>query len=176
MDIDNKFIKQYRNLIYNLIRKGGIRHRESIDEVFGNTIIRIINHNNYDESKGAISTWLTYVTRSVIYNYLDHHTRSEDALDQAKVPISSLSNKHSGQLSARQDLKSILKHSQLSDKQKEILYLKYVMGETYHNISIKLNLNFENVRKISFRSMKQLEKEYDQQEIDSGNRINPKGT
>ena len=160
MDIDNNFIEQYKNLIYDLIRKATIKDRETTDEIFSLVIIRLINHNNYDEEKAAISTWLTLVTRSVIGNYLKAKARSKDAMDQTKVPLVSLTGRRSSQPMDRMTIKDLVKYSKLSDKQKQILIMKYVHGDSFQTISKNLNLNFEQTRKIAHRAIKQLEKRY----------------
>jgi RNA polymerase sigma factor (sigma-70 family) len=160
MDINNKFIEEYKNLIYDLIRKAGIRDRETTDELFSLVIIRLIKHNNYDKEKAAVSTWLTLVTRSVIGNYLKSFTRSKDAMDQTKVPLSSLAGRRSSQPRDRMTIKDLVKYSKLTDLQKKILIMKYVHGDSFLEISKTLNLNFEQTRKIAQRSIKQLEKRY----------------
>lgn len=160
MDIDNKFIEEYKNLIYDLIRKATIKDKETTDEIFSLVIIRLIKHNNYDEEKAAISTWLTLVTRSVIGNYLKSKARSKDAMDQTKVPLVSLTGRRSSQLTDRLAIKDILKYSKLTDQQQQILIMKYIYGDSYLEISKTLNLNFEQTRKIAHRAIKQLEKRY----------------
>lgn len=162
MDIDNKFIKQYQDLIYNLIHKAGVKDKETVDKIFSNIIIRMIEHNNYDETKASPSTWSTLVSRSVINNYLKQQSNSTDAMDQVTLPIHIANNKPAsseGDELTLRELKTRIKHSTLKPQWKHILISKHYLGKTNREIAEDMELSYHNVRKIAVRALKLLEGE-----------------
>lgn len=162
MDINNKFIKQYKDLIYSLIHKAGVKDTESINKLFSNIIIRMIEHNNYDEDLSSPSTWITLVSRSEISNYIRARGNSKDALDQTILPIHVANNKSTGsegdELTIR-ELINRIKHSRIKPQWKHILIEKHYVGKTNREISEEMGLSYHNVRKIAVRALKQLEGE-----------------
>ena len=67
--IDDTFVRQYQGLIARQIAKTGVTDWGELNDIMSDVFIRITENNNYDESKGAVTTWLTYVTRSVLGNH-----------------------------------------------------------------------------------------------------------
>jgi len=82
VQIDNQFVADYNKWIIEGIRRMGIRDHDAIDEYRWLVYERLLSHNNYDETKGKVTTWLNSVVRSVVSNQAKKLSRSEDVLDQ----------------------------------------------------------------------------------------------
>ena len=81
MQIDDQFIKEYDNLIWSTIREK-VRGMDTQSDVHSDIIIRLIESSEgYDEEKGAVSTWVVWICRSVISNYFLTKARKHDMLD-----------------------------------------------------------------------------------------------
>ena len=171
IEIDNNFVEKYSNLIYSEIRNLGIHNQDTIDDIFGNTIIRIMETSkNYEEGKGAVTTWLTYQTRSVISNYFKEKKRSEDALDMtADFPEQvdwldlGLDEEDSVEDERQTGLAyDMIFESGLSDEDKKLAYDYYIAGFTMDECAKQRGRDFMTIKRKLDKIIEVLRKEYEE--------------
>ena len=168
--ITDSFIKQYEGLIYSEIRAKGIHNQDMIEDIFGNTVIRIMEtRDNYNEDKGSISTWLVFQTRSVISNYLKSRRLSEDALDYAVSSPEERELYESVQLHEEDDTDTrastlaydLIYESSLDEDDKRLLYDFFVAGFTQAELSKQHNVHYKTIKNRIDKLLEILKKEYE---------------
>lgn len=149
LQIDNKFITQYNNLIYRTIRAANIKRQSTIDEIYSDVIIRLLKFNNYDPEKAPLEYWLKLVVRSVTGNYLKKHSHSEDALDQHIVNVYDILGKpdEGVQDSLPNLVDKTINLCELSDRRKGYLIDKYICGLSLREMAAKHHYTYEWMRR-----------------------------
>ena len=128
MIINNNFILKYKSLIIKEIRNFKIVDISTIEDIFNKVIERVLKtHHNYDRSKGAITTWLTYQTRSVVSHYLRDKKHSTDALQHVSMSLDYQNDASTQEYTDdyKDTLVSVLDRCNLSDEKKNIIYNKH---------------------------------------------------
>lgn len=97
MDITDDFVDQYSNMVNARVHARLKREPDLYDADLEPVITsavweRVLRTDNYDEDKGAVSTWLFYIIESVISNEIKKYKRSEDALDNYAQPLETAHN------------------------------------------------------------------------------------
>lgn len=176
LQIDNDFIKSYENLIYKLILDTGVKHRDTVDEIYSRVIQRVlISQYNYDSEKGAVSTWLTYQVRSVVSNYFrdrdakkDITVRNERLMlkddHQIDTVIKAITNSNlNDRAEIRQTAYDLIWSSPLSYRLKEAMSDKYLDAMTHKEIAEKRGIKESTVDKRIKRAMRKLRNIYGKQ-------------
>lgn len=169
LTIDDKFINQYKNLIYSGIRKRGINNQDMIDDIFGNVIIRIMEtKDNYNKDRGSVTTWLTLQIRSVISNYMKYRKRSEDALDRAVLlpedleSIDSMMDEEAevdvGSAGLAYDM---IYESSLNSETKRLLYDHYIQGFAISELCKAHRKDYRTIRNMIDSGLDKLRREYE---------------
>ena len=157
MDIDNDFVEKYDSLVSKLVLSANVRG-EAFDTVKSAVWERILTANNYDETKGGISTWLWYTARSAIGNELKKMSRSKDALDHTELSLEDISNvigdEDAG--TAAHEVDRIFKASGVSERDENIAKDIYLLEMTYREAATKYGIELEAVKKVMYRTMKAL--------------------
>lgn len=170
IQVDDKFIEQYQDFIYSTIRKAGIHNQEIIDDLFGNTIIRIMETSKkYNKDKGAVTTWLKYQVKSVIANYFTRMRRKEDALDKAvSFPegVDWLDLEIDNNDEVQEDdgvglAYDMIFESGLSSEDKKFLYDHFIAGFSLYEIAKSSGKAYTTTASRLDRCIKSLQREYD---------------
>lgn len=142
--IDDKFIDDYTNHVYDLLylKDSNLGEEEFFDlkqEVFYKALLY---QDYYEEQKGAVSTWLGLLVTHVY----DRHLRDKQPYD-----VTSLSDDDSNEAymvtkddllydvndhyyySNKEEIDTYI--NMLPSKQRKVVYLKLVLGYTYQEIS-----------------------------------------
>ena len=157
MNIDDKFIEKYGGLITKLVTKSGAKGAD-FDRLKAAVWFRVMESDNYDESKGKISTWLWYIGRSAIGNEMKKMSRSQDALDHTELSLEDANNVI-GDEDAGTDLDEldrIFKSSGISLRDEGIVRDVYLRQMTYEEAAISNGIELEAVKKVMYRAMKAL--------------------
>jgi len=158
MHIDDNFILKYKNFLYYRIKKEGIKHQDSIDDIFTEVVVRIMKtYKGFDPERGNILSWLLFQVKSVTSHYLEKRKRSKDMMIQGfsvgledadqkdtilKVVLEgSRVNKEEGS-NLVQDL---IDNSTLTTKQKEVLTYKIINHLTIEEIAEKRGVHERGV-------------------------------
>lgn len=157
MYIDNKFVEKYDGMITHCLNKAGVRG-DRFDDIKSKVYERIIEAENYDESKGKISTWLWYVIRSVISNEKKRASRSKDALDQESVSIKEaewvVGVEDAG--TAEDELNRLFRGAPISKRDESILKDFYLEDYSAQECADRYNMEVRAVQQVIYRSMKAL--------------------
>ena len=157
MHIDDKFIKQYDSLVVKLVKKARV-HGDDFDRIKAAVWLRVMESDNYDESKGKISTWLWFVGRSAIGNELKKMSRSQDALDHIDLSLEDVSNVIGDEDAGTNldELDRIFNSSGVSERDERIVKDIYLREMTYAEAAISNGIELEAVKKVMYRAMKAL--------------------
>ena len=135
MEINKEFIEQYQKVIWHVIRQANIFDPDESQDVFSDVVIRLMENSNYNEDKGSMSTYLTYVTRSVVGNHFKKKARDPllNAFSLEDVMTEQFSQH--GDPADQETAMDMVRRSQvLSSDQKDLLYLIHEWGYTHAEI------------------------------------------
>ncbi|ATW27843.1 hypothetical protein DCMF_26575 [Candidatus Formimonas warabiya] len=148
-----KIFDDYYTKVYNYFRYHLARDTEAQD-LAGEVFMRVASaFSRYDRTKAGISTWIFTIARNVLIDYfrktkyqrveLTDHMASEDD------PIGSMMKKES----IRALRQALLR---LTEKERELIALKYSAGMKNTEIALVLGLSAGNVGIMLFRSIEKL--------------------
>jgi len=112
---------------------------------------------SYDVKRGPFTTWLGWVTKSVVSNAAKKKARSEDALDHAvglEVAANVIGEEDAGD--ARDELARVFQAAELSRRDEGIMRDIYLEGYTYEEVADRHGMGLEAVKKLVYRAMKVL--------------------
>ena len=155
-------LTDYVNLMYDCIRKAGVTDEDVTSDILTITVDRINRTRTYDPERGAVTTWLPWVMRSVISNYFRDQKTSNDAMDQGTVPLDRLTNKMDERYDFRIEVLHVIQDSRLHNKDKILLYLKWNDGFNLKEISERLGISHDAARQQYSRAVRQLKEEYEE--------------
>lgn len=157
MQIDDEFVKEYDGLICDRIAKSKI-NQDLFDEVRALVYRRILESDNYDPDKGALSTWIYMICRSVISNTYKKHQASKDALDQNCVDLEAAKNRIGDEDAGdpADELSRIFKATNVSTRDKNITRDVYLDGYTALEVAQKYRMTHHAVQKVLVRTLKAL--------------------
>ena len=162
-------LEPYVDLMYNCIRRAEIHDPDVTSDIMTTVIERIGRTNSYDPERGAITTWLPWVMRSVISNYFRDRAKSTDALDQGVVPLESLSNRMDTSFDFNKEIIDLIQSSELHKKDKVMMILKWNDGFNLKEIADRFGVSHDSLRQRYSRAIKQL-KEENEKETEAINR------
>lgn len=156
MYVDDEFVKQYDDLIWERIQHAGFRDEMAL-EARAAIYVRILNSDNYDPEKGAVSTWIYMICRSVISNM---KIKKPDALDCTVVTIDRIKNKIGKEdvdfNSLGPMVNQLLGKAGLSRRDKELIRDHHLNGYTILEAAEKHRMTYEAAKKAIVRALKQL--------------------
>jgi len=157
MDIDNEFVEKYRGLVRDRIAAHKIYDLELRDLIESRVWERVIGSNGYDPKKGAISTWLYNICRSVVSHELARKARSTDLLDQADNLSLDEAKHYIGEEDAgtpADELDRIFKKTtSVSKRDRKMLKLAHLEGYTHKEIADKFDVSEAAVQKATHRAL-----------------------
>ena len=108
------------------------------------------NIERYDSGRAAYSTWIYTITRNVVNDYFRSRLQTQVELDDVLIdPMDAVS--------WDQDLSELAEALQkCSQRERDVMVLRYYHGYPYAEIAEKLHLSSANVRMISHRTSRKL--------------------
>ena len=157
MYIDNDFVQKYDHLIKSRLDAANLTI-DQFDNFKSKIYERILESDNYDPNRGALTTWLYNICRSVISNELKKEGRSQDALDQEVLDLDSIHNKIGPEDAGdpRDEIDRLFKSITVSPRDEEIMRAVHLQGATPEEIAQEYELKITAVYKILARTMKAL--------------------
>ena len=154
--------KKYVPLMYDYFRKQGVYGEEELQDLVGNTIMRIRNtEDNYDRHRAGITTWLYWQMRSVFSNYKRDGSSSEDAMDRGWIPLDDLYSRHDQPKLDREHVIGLVKESKtLDNEQRAMLLARWESGLRHYEIADRFDVSYSNARKLHERAVNVLKEEY----------------
>ena len=156
MYVDDEFVRKYDKLIADRINRAKVPE-DKFDEVRAEIYRRILSSDNYDPEKGAVSTWVHMICRSVISNMARKQAASRDALDHATdlgVARNKIGREDAGELS--DELKRIFEVTNLSIRDINIVKDVHLNGYTMLEAAEKYRMKYYAVQKVVSRALKAL--------------------
>jgi len=157
MDIDDEFVRQYDSLIASNLKRAGATG-DRFNDLKSKVYERILTSDNYDADKGKITTWLWYITRSVIRNEGKKASRSKDALDQELVDLDSASSVigYEDACTAGDELARLFRKAQISPRDKEMVERYHLEEYTMKELAVMYSIPLRTTEQIIYRAMKAL--------------------
>ena len=157
MNIDNDFVKQYARLVMDRITRRTHHDPDLTDTCYAKVWERVMQSDNYDEDKGAVSTWLYYIVESVVSNEQKKRARSKDALDHA-VDLDAGNNVIGAEDAgtAEDELTRLFRNAQVSPQHMRIFKSYHLEDMSRREIAVRYGLPEETVKSILARTMKTL--------------------
>ncbi len=145
--INKEFLDEYGDMISKYIWSKDLQGRPEYDDLYNDVIIKLIeSKEKYDSSRGAVSTWVTWVMRTVVYNYFRH--KQQDATHNSEM----LGLDTESDPSDHEDVKRIISRAQgLTDYDREVLIGFYHYGYTHSELAerhkVKENTMYQTVHR-----------------------------
>lgn len=135
---------KYESKVYAYLRKR-LAEQDSVEEVFQNTFMKVHKSRHNFNPKFLFIQWLYTVARSELLDFCKRKKVVHiEYLDQGKE---------------REEVDNSLdlnEYKNLSDKEREVLKLKFISDKDYEEISSALNISQSNARKIFSRAIKKI--------------------
>lgn len=155
LTIDDAFVRQYDKWVTNaLIRMGVVG--DDTDDYRALVYERLLEHNNYDPTKGKVTTWLNSVVRSVVSNERKKESRSQDIMDQNPVSLESVSGYIGAEDAgdARHQIDQIMRPLPISQRDREIFLKVHLKGMSHEEVGEEYGLSRMAAAKVCSRVMK----------------------
>lgn len=133
------FPKVYNFFFYKLL------HREDAEDLTEQTFLKIAEHlPAYDPQKAKISTWIGRISENTLIDFYRTRKRTlplEEELSGTGCELSISFEAQYGQIAnpVRQEIYAAL--WQLSERDRMLVYYKYLLGWSYHEIAEKFQIN-----------------------------------
>ena len=148
----------YFRIVYNLIYVQ-VRNPETADDITSETFFKVVqNLSKFDKSRASFATWINRIAqRTLIDFYRSQGRRQEtDWDDDFDAPISE-SELPEAQFLQDENKKLLLKAlEKLSDRERQIVTMKYFSDMSNVEIAEALDITASNVGIILFRAMGKL--------------------
>ena len=151
MEAFETLYSRHSGRLYGFLRKR-LRDRDAIDDVYQQTFLKLHNSRSQYDPTLPFLPWLFTITQSVMTDYLrkavrDRNLRAELTLE-TEVTGAPGEPRNSNVVS--------LPLSELSERQREAIQLRYEKDFSFDEIAEKLNTSPVNVRQILSRALKLL--------------------
>lgn len=149
LTINDEFIEEYGAMISKYIWSKDLEGRREYDDIYHEVIIKLMESvDKYDPKRAAVTTWITWVMRTVVNHYF--RDKQVDALHNALPLVSEQLSEygHSQDPASKEDMLSILLKSDLSGAEKTVMRDYHYLGHTLEELS---SLYGENLRTIQTR-------------------------
>jgi len=168
LEIDKDFLHEYGDVIRKYIWSKALEGREEYDNLYNDVIIKLLeNKDKYDPDRGAVSTWITWVMRTTVFNYF--RDKQKDALHNSLPlqPEDMAGYARSRDPSEQENARSIVcKAPGLLKNERELLIAYYHLGYSEAELAPWLGIAEGAVRKRIQRVKDKLTKQV-QQELEN---------
>ena len=123
------------------------------NDIFSEVLLKLIHQaKRYDSAKASVSTWIYFITRSVVADYFrkrkeEHPLMGWEPSDldfESRVELETELSELAWQL------------ARLSEKERSVIVLRFYNGMEYCEIAKTMNISEVNARKIHSRALKKL--------------------
>lgn len=149
LTVDKEFIEEYGAMISKYIWSKDLEGRREYDDIYHEVIIKLMESiDKYDPKRAAVTTWITWVMRTVVNHYF--RSKQVDALYNSLPLVSDqiVNSRHSQDPASEEDVVSIINKSDLNQNERDVMLDFHYYGYTLEELSRKYK---ENVRTIQTR-------------------------
>jgi len=142
LKIDTEFLDEYSKMISKYLWSKKLEGRDEFDNLYSMVVIKLMESvNKYDKKRGKVSTWITWVMRTVVSNYFRH--KQQDATHNALPVLEDMVEEFTDSLLA------ILRNatSLLTQEEHRLIIQHYHEGYSHREIANALGRN-ENAVKV----------------------------
>ena len=138
-----KLIDYYKHRLYGYIFKQ-VRNKEDSEDVLQEVFIKVYRKLDQYDSEQNFTSWIVTITRNTIMDYFRRKKPKSELIDDLDMVDSETPEKVFLEKSFSRVLDN--KISQLPDKYRELILLKYFEELTYDEISITLSMPINQVK------------------------------
>ncbi|WP_417335740.1 RNA polymerase sigma factor [Halobacteriovorax marinus] len=136
--------KRHEAKVYSYLKKR-LPHSDNVEEVFQNAFLKVHKSRHNYNPKFLFVQWLYVIARSELLDFC----KKKKVVHIEYIEMASEDTSVDGEL----ELKD---YKNLSEKEKELLSLKFISDLDYSEISEALNISQSNARKIFSRALKKV--------------------
>jgi len=174
MKIDNEFINNYNALVRSTIRDMNIKDEETLELLYSDVWIKLLERQDtYDESRGSESTFIVWVTRSVVSHYMEKLKASEDVMNTGlAVSLDAKASDEPGASTWAEHIPDAAQEERTNTKQiveslyfytasmkpnmRDVLRLKLVEGYSHQEIADRLGIERRSSETLYLRGVKKI--------------------
>ena len=151
--------EQYFSVIYNYFFYK-LLHRESAEDLTGQTFLKVAEHlDEYDPEKASVGTWLRRIAHNTLIDFYRTRKASlsmEDAPCDAAESLSVSFEEQYQQIASPKRRALYAALWRLSERERTLVYHKYFLGESYHEISAQFDINESTLASVLQRAKAKL--------------------
>jgi RNA polymerase sigma-70 factor (ECF subfamily) len=138
-----------------------VRQRATVDDLVSTTFLRALDRlGTYREDRGTFGVWLFRIAHNVVVDYYRSVARTTTVPLEQVEPLASHAPLVEQELTRQYETERLLKQvSRLSEREQEIIGLKFGGGLTNRKIAALLGLKENHVAVILYRAMRKLRQE-----------------
>lgn len=132
---------------------GNISNVHDAEDVVSEVFVKVLDGlANYDERKASLSTWIYAITRNAVIDYF----RAAKQFCELPEELSDAENAEEKLLNEEtlEHLAAALK--QLSERERDIVVLRYYSGKTLKNIADTMNISYSYAKLLHANALKRL--------------------
>lgn len=147
----DELFTRYRKRVYGFISKK-IHDPKTVEDLFQTTFLKLHRSREHYEPGRLFSAWLFTICRNVIFDHLRKEKRAKQHRDQAseETPLIEFSTEKPDP----QEKDEVL--SLVSEKQRELLKLRYEEELAFEQIAVRMNTTAGNIRQMISRTVRSL--------------------
>lgn len=148
------FPKVYNFFFYRLL------HKENSEDLTEQTFLKIAEHlDTYDPEKGKIGTWIGRISENTLIDFYRTHKltlslNAELSGTENFLTVSFEEQYEQIACPARKELYALL--TELSERDRMLIYYKYLLGWSYHEIADKFQINESTLATVLSRAKAKL--------------------
>jgi RNA polymerase sigma-70 factor (ECF subfamily) len=163
----NDFVDRYLSLVYHVIHytahlRSARLPPEDVEDIAAEVLLQIVadDYKALRQFKGqaSLATYLTVIARRICIHELNRRQAVKDAIrkGEVKTPAEPIDDSPAAQKSVEslEEVEALLRR--LSGKEREVVRLFYLEGQTYEEISTELNVPVNTVGAVLSRARKKL--------------------
>lgn len=151
------FPKIYNYFFYCLL------HREVAEDLTSQTFLRMVERfHTYDAERGQIEHWLFRIAERVLIDYYrEKKTWGSLDIDPPQEPSVTFEEEYQELVEPQQEI-LYRALTQLPARDRMLLYRKYLLGESYHQIAGELHMNESTLASALQRAKQKLKRQLEQ--------------
>ena len=159
-EFDESIYIEYRGKVFNYIISR-INNSHGAEDLFTAVFLKVMSSfDSYDSSKASVSTWIYTITQNTLRDYLRKHKAQNTHVGYSEnlETLPFIDERVNGDTIVREEELEQLAGAleQLSERERDIIILRYYKGFHPKQIAETMNISYANVRFINHRAITKL--------------------